>query len=133
MTIHDTIMVIMRDGIERSVSELANMLKNEYPTYTRDGLRGKIATACNKAIKYGFLKKRIVAAERNKQYFQIPDAQPSKYPDWPDSVCPMTVKNVEKYKISKSEEKRFCSDASGGCSPICGEQFYEKFGKRAVI
>jgi len=34
------------------------------------------------------------------------------------SNCPMTVKNIEKYKIKDSYVKTFCGH---GCSPICNE------------
>lgn len=57
----------------------------------------------------------------------------SKYPSFPDSKCPLTIANCKRYKVSNAMQERFCSDASGGCSPICGEQFYEKFSKRIRV
>lgn len=41
--------------------------------------------------------------------------------------CPMTFKNVEKYKITDKELKKFCSY---GCCPLCGKLFLEEFGSR---
>ena len=42
-------------------------------------------------------------------------------------VCPMTIENCKKYHVSDAMAKRFCS---GGCSDVCGHQFFERFGKR---
>ena len=54
----------------------------------------------------------------------------SKYPEFPNGMCPMTIENCERYNVKEYLQNSFCSRASGGCSPICGEQFFETFGKR---
>lgn len=46
--------------------------------------------------------------------------------DFTDGSCPMTVENCEKYHVTDIMAKRFCNE---GCSSICGQLFFTKFGK----
>ena len=45
----------------------------------------------------------------------------------PYEVCPMTIVNCEKYRVSDDMQKRFCNL---GCCSECDILFIEKFGKR---
>ena len=49
------------------------------------------------------------------------------YKDFKKGKCPMTLKNIEKYKIKESYVKTFCGH---GCSPICDEALIQHIERR---
>jgi len=44
--------------------------------------------------------------------------------------CPMTIENIEKYKLSNNQIKVFCKE---GCSIICVELFEKKFAEKQEL
>jgi len=57
MTVHDLIMGVMCDGVERSTAEITDIIYNEQDKSRRLTRMNRINSACNTAVKYGILEK----------------------------------------------------------------------------